>query len=1081
MCQEESPEVPEITKYLTFEAIENMEIGFSGNYIPQYSYDGITWAELTTDKIITLGVGNKLYMKGNLPTSTKAGSFTISGKFNLSGNCNSMIFGDNAESAYATNLTGYGHAFEQLFEGCPVVEISQTFLPAIMVPSYCYRYMFRNCIYLKNTPDLPADIVDSYGYSYMFYGCSSLTEASDLPAVTASGYCYEYMFYGCSLLIAMPYIALTTLANHCCRCMFANCTSLYRVQSLKPKTLQPYCYYQMFQNCSNMYLMPTIEADVLANSCCIQMFENCTSLQAATLPATTLAPYCYQQMFKGCTSLRSIPILPATTLANYCYMGMFIGCTELINAPELPATTLANYCYYMMFYGCSKLNYIKALFTTLPATTLTQNWVYGVAPSGTFIKHIDATWNTIGVNGVPTNWVIQYDGVADLGDNYFIIEPIEDNFTFSLSVNNIEYSINSSAWTTLNAGESSIVTNAGDKIYLRANLTPTSSSGIGTFTFSGKCNLSGNCMSLLFGDEAADADNLDLTGYDYAFYKLFYNCTNINEVSDTFLPATTLASYCYYQMFQTCNRLTKVPNLPATTLSDYCYEYMFDGCTSLINPMETLPATTATTYCYGYMFKGCSNLKSMPIISATTMAGYSCAYMFQNCTSLQTLTILPATTATNRCYQYMFQNCTSIIDAEEILPATTLVSYCYGYMFDGCSNLKYPPKLPATTLANYCYQYMFRNCIALKHAPELPAKTLITGCYNYMFYGCSSLNYIKALFTTNASTIYTSNWVRGVASTGTFIQGSDATWTTTGNNGIPTGWNLVKEGYDVNYLTIEAIDNTVYVSFSNSIQSSKDAITWQSLNKGTVQTINKGEKLYYKGNLTPSTSEGIGSFTISGKCNLLGNCMSMLFGDNAASNLSLEGKDYAFMYLFKNCTGIINISPNLLPATTLSFSCYNEMFNGCTQLVNCPLLPATTLYGYCYANMFVRCMSLKQGTNIFPKEETYLAPWCCGYMFSECSSLTTAYTPMARMQDFNAPLNNNAFNTMYGNCTALTSIYAYFEPTETKVNNWAKNMFLNLGSTGEFGAFGQPPTGFIPNTWRFYLITNMGDSEDVGG
>ena len=1043
MCQEESPEVPEITKYLTFEAIENMEIGFSGNYIPQYSYDGITWAELTTDKIITLGVGNKLYMKGNLPTSTKAGSFTITGKFNLSGNCNSMIFGDNAESAYATNLTGYGHAFEQLFEGCPVVEISQTFLPAIMVPSYCYRYMFRNCIYLKNTPDLPADIVDSYGYSYMFYGCSNLTEVSDLPAVTASGYCYEYMFYGCSLLIAMPYIALTTLANHCCRCMFANCTSLYRVQPLKPTTLQPYCYYQMFQNCSNMYLMPPIMAEVLANSCCIQMFENCTSLQAATLPATTLAPYCYQQMFKGCTSLSSIPILPATTLANYCYMGMFIGCTELINAPELPATTLANYCYYMMFYGCSKLNYIKALFTTLPATTLTQNWVYGVASSGTFIKHIDATWNTIGVNGVPTNWVIQYDGVADLGDNYLIIEPIEDNFTFSLSVNNIEYSINSSAWATLNAGESSTVTNAGDKIYLRANLTPTSTSGIGTFTFSGKCNLSGNCMSLLFGDDAAN--NLDLTGYDYAFYNLFKNCANIQEISDTFLPATTLASYCYYQMFQSCKGLTKVPNLPATTLSDYCYYYMFNGCTSLINPMETLPATTATTYCYGYMFNGCSNLKSMPIISATTMAGYSCAYMFQNCTSLQTLTILPATTATNRCYQYMFQNCTSIIDAEEILPATTLVSYCYGYMFDGCSNLKYPPKLPATTLANYCYQYMFRNCIALKHAPELPAKTLITGCYNYMFYGCSSLNYIKALFTTNASTIYTSNWVRGVASTGTFIQGSDATWTTTGNNGIPTGWNLVKEGYDANYLTIEAIDNTVNVSFSNLIQSSKDAITWQSLNKGTVQTINKGEKLYYKGNLTANTTTGIGSFTISGKCNLLGNCNSMIFGDNANTNLTLN---YPLIYsqLFKNCTSIQEISDTFLPATTITEGCYNQMFEGCTGLTKTPYLPAKILKDSCYAGMFNGCSSLNTMGNVFTnkKNEPYtLASYCCYQMFKNCSSLKFGNTPYST-----TPVES-CFNEMFYNCTNMNSINSFFNPTEEFNYNWV----YGVASSGTFYSF----------------------------
>jgi hypothetical protein len=59
-----------------------------------------------------------------------------------------------------------------------------------------------------------------------------------------------------------------------------------------------------------------------------------------------------------------------------------------------------------------------------------------------------------------------------------------------------------------------------------------------------------------------------------------------------------------------------------------------------------------------------------------------------------------------------------------------------------------------------------------------------------MFNGCANLNYIKAMFTTTPSTTYTSGWVNGVAATGMFVKNSAATWTTTGVNGVPTGWTV---------------------------------------------------------------------------------------------------------------------------------------------------------------------------------------------------------------------------------------------------------------------------------------------------
>jgi hypothetical protein len=85
---------------------------------------------------------------------------------------------------------------------------------------------------------------------------------------------------------------------------------------------------------------------------------------------------------------------------------------------------------------------------------------------------------------------------------------------------------------------------------------------------------------------------------------------------------------------------------------------------------------------------------------------------------------------------------------------------------------------------------MFGNCTALTEAPELLAETLANNCYSYMFYNCTNLNYIKAMFITYPSSTYTSNWVYGVSATGTFVKNSAASWTTTGVNGIPTGWTV---------------------------------------------------------------------------------------------------------------------------------------------------------------------------------------------------------------------------------------------------------------------------------------------------
>ena len=350
----------------------------------------------------------------------------------------------------------------------------------------------------------------------------------------------------------------------------------------------------------------------------------------------------------------------------------------------------------------------------------------------------------------------------DIND-YLTIEALEDNLQVCFPNEDLMYGIDGLGWQNLVAGAYSPAISKGQTISFKGNVKPDVSNPK-TFTITKRCNLLGNCMSMLFGDNAAD--NYSLEGKDYAFYNLFYGCTNIVNVSSNFLPATTLTNGCYSGMFQNCTRLTTAPELPATTLTNGCYSGMFKNCTRLTTA-PALPATTLARYCYQHMFHDCSRLTTAPA--------------------------LPATTLTDECYGYMFYNCTNLTTAPE-LPATTLASYCYYDMFQFCTNLTVAPELPATTLNTSCYEGMFSYCTNLTIAPELPATTLEYYCYRSMFDGCKKLNYIKMLATDISASNCLNNWVGNVSSTGTFVKNPDMNSLSIGTGGIPSGWTVVNDG-----------------------------------------------------------------------------------------------------------------------------------------------------------------------------------------------------------------------------------------------------------------------------------------------
>ena len=208
--------------------------------------------------------------------------------------------------------------------------------------------------------------------------------------------------------------------------------------------------------------------------------------------------------------------------------------------------------------------------------------------------------------------------VHDYSKDYLTFEALEDT-TFKFTRNALEYSVDDgSTWVELPASTNTPTVASGDKIMFK-QVNPTIGSsyyGIGSFSSTGKFNVSGNIMSLLYGDDFDGQTSL--SGKNNVFARLFYNCKNVISVSNLSLPATTLANYCYYYMFDYCKNLTTAPELPATTLANYCYFGMFSGCTNLTTAPE-LPATKLGYHCYESMFYNCSKLNSITCYATTNI------------------------------------------------------------------------------------------------------------------------------------------------------------------------------------------------------------------------------------------------------------------------------------------------------------------------------------------------------------------------------------------------------------------------------------------------------------------------------
>lgn len=223
-------------------------------------------------------------------------------------------------------------------------------------------------------------------------------------------------------------------------------------------------------------------------------------------------------------------------------------------------------------------------------------------------------------------------------------------------------------------------------------------------------------------------------------------------------------------------------------------------------------------------------------------------------------------------------------------------------------------------------------------------------------------------------------------------------------------------------------------------------VGWNSIaandTTGTAINVSAGDIVQFKGNnASYCTTTYYGQacqFGGTATFYAYGNIMSLIYGDNFIGQSTLE-ESATFVGLFRLMTGLTSHIAHklIMPATTLTQSCYSNMFYG-TNITTAPELPATTLATSCYSNMFANSSLI----NAPQLSATTLTKSCYNNMFSYCTNLTTAPELPA------TTLVDSCYNFMFAHCSSLN--YVKCLATDISASYCTKQWLDSVAANGTF-------------------------------
>lgn len=268
---------------------------------------------------------------------------------------------------------------------------------------------------------------------------------------------------------------------------------------------------------------------------------------------------------------------------------------------------------------------------------------------------------------------------------------------------------------------------------------------------------------------------------------------------------------------------------------------------------------------------------------------------------------------------------------------------------------------------------------------------------------------------------------------------------------------------------------------AKTIKYRKNEGEWTSITStdaGVSISVSAGDEIQFKGDNNAYGQLNPSSGLSAAYCNsfsgstagfkVKGNIMSLIDSESFASLDSFpSGSMVNFGFLISYCSGLTDISEIVLPATSLTHSCYRSLFSDCSGLTTTVgfKLPADIMGPYCYTTMFARCTSLadtpalrattlaercydsmfKGCTGLVNKPSnvgvsgTVMAASACSQMFISCSNLEVAPELPADV------LANDCYKLMFSACTSLHTAPAEL-PARTTVPHCYEEMFVNCTS-----------------------------------
>lgn len=388
-------------------------------------------------------------------------------------------------------------------------------------------------------------------------------------------------------------------------------------------------------------------------------FESCTGLERITIPSGVLS--IQERAFALTSSLREIKLLHVDTaptlITNTVFDGVrtygtvryFAGC-DIHDWDNMDAHYLG---YYYWFFepvdGTYKVTYhvggdIYAVQRYLEGETI-------IPPANPDIQGMDF----IGWQGLPETMpahdIDVYAQTINYEDQYLTIEAIDGGSVWFYSKCALDWEIMTSRdtvnWSGVrywNETNPIAILDAGEKLYIKGKVVGT----CGRFDCRGRYRVSGNIMSMLYGDDFRGKTEINVS---QAFKGMFANDLQLVDASNLYINGVGYESCA--TMFGGCANLVYPPVLGSDTTAVGCYSAMFRDCTSLATaPM--LKASVLHTNCYYAMFMGCTSLTTAPEIKADTIEIYSMYRMFMGCTSLNRIKfIYGGSLSTTESYYWM--------------------------------------------------------------------------------------------------------------------------------------------------------------------------------------------------------------------------------------------------------------------------------------------------------------------------------------------------------------------------------------------------------------------------------------------